>query len=261
MALWKSRRLQKASSVFPASQKDKPGTPSNVPLPTASFFGGASFGDLRRSSEQKKGAPRFCSFSVHMDAGPHAGVEKDVFSGGWNSFSFVFLKKKRPKPNVEINATFPRIPNPQPDVFPPIKPPPPYTTSHHQHPPTPHLQYPSVPPAHPSCAHKVQEHEAQLEQCKATGKAEKDATKGIKDLQKNAIRVFLDPTPTSGFSKADLRNLAPPRGAGFRKSALGQFDGYQVQQHILKAKSKLAKTKLVCHAFADIEAHPPASPF
>ena len=117
-------------------------------------------------------------------------------------FLFVcFFEKKRPKPNVEINATFPRIPNPQPDVFPPIKPPPPYTTSHHQHPPTPHLQIPSVPPAHPSCAHKVQEHEAQLEQCKATGKAEKDATKGIKDLQKNAIRVFLDPTPTSGFSK------------------------------------------------------------
>ena len=101
------------------------------------------WGLLRRSSEQKKGAPRFCSFSVHMDAGPHAGVEKDVFSGGWNSFSF-FFEKKRPKPNVEINATFPRIPNPQPDVFPPIKPPPPYTTSHHQHPPTPHLQYPSV---------------------------------------------------------------------------------------------------------------------
>ena len=106
----------------------------------------------------KKGGAAFFSFSVHMDAGPHAGVEKDVFSGGWNSFSFVFLKKKRPKPNVEINATFPRIPNPQPDVFPPIKPPPPYTTSHHQHPPTPHLQIPSVsfsilqshPPIHPA---------------------------------------------------------------------------------------------------------------
>ena len=81
------------------------------------------------------------------------------------------------------------------------------------------------------------------------------------ELHKHAIAVFLDPTPTSGFSNADLRNLAPPRGAGFRKSALGQFDGYQVQQHILKAKRELAKTKLVCHAFADIEAHPPASPF
>ena len=101
------------------------------------------WGLLRRSSEQKKGAPRFfrspCIWmQVHM-----LESKKTYFPAAGIPFRF-FSKKKRPKPNVEINATFPRIPNPQPDVFPPIKPPPPYTTSHHQHPPTPHLQYPSV---------------------------------------------------------------------------------------------------------------------
>ena len=147
-------------------------------------------------SEQKKRGAVVFSFSVHMDACPHAVVEKDVFSGGWNSFSSC-PGKNRPKPNVEIIAALPRITNPQPDA-------------------------------------------GSAEECDSS---------------------IFDPTPTSGFSNADLRNLAPPRGAGFRKSALGQFDGYQVQQHILKAKRELAKTKLVCHAFADIEAHPPASPF
>ena len=92
---------------------------------------------------KKRGAPRFfrspCIWmQVHM-----LESKKTYFPAAGIPFRF-FSKKKRPKPNVEINATFPRIPNPQPDVFPPIKPPPPYTTSHHQHPPTPHLQYPSV---------------------------------------------------------------------------------------------------------------------
>ena len=63
----------------------------------------------------KKGGAAFFSFSVHMDAGPHAGVEKDVFSGGWNSFSWC-PGKNRPKPNVEIIAALPRITNPQPDA-------------------------------------------------------------------------------------------------------------------------------------------------
>ena len=156
-----------------------------------------------------------------MDAGPHAGVEKDVFSCGWNSFSRC-PGKTAPNPMSKLMQPSPAYPIPSLMSSPrsSLRPPTPHhTTNIHQPPTFSILQYPSVPPAHPSCAHKVQEHEAQLEQCKATGKAEKDATKGIKDLQKNAIRVFLDPTPTSGFSKADLRNLAPPRGdAGSRVS-------------------------------------------
>ena len=141
MALWESRRLQKASSVFPASQKDKPGTPSNVPLPTASFFGGASFGDLR---SKKRGRRVFFVLRAYGCRSTCWSRKRRIFRRLEFLFVCFFEKKKRPKPNVEINATFPRIPNPQPDVFPPIKPPPPYTTSHHQHPPTPHLQYPSV---------------------------------------------------------------------------------------------------------------------
>ena len=59
-------------------------------------------------SEQKKGGAAFLfPFSVHMDAVPHAGDEKDVFSGGWKSFSWC-PGKNFPKPNVEINATLPR---------------------------------------------------------------------------------------------------------------------------------------------------------
>ena len=135
----------------------------------------------------KKGGAAFFSFSVHMDAGPHAGVEKDVFSGGWNSFSFVFLKKKNvPNPMSKLMQPSPAYPIPSLMSSPrsSLRPPTPHhTTNIHQPPTFSILQYPSVPPAHPSCAHKVQEHEAQLEQCKATGKAEKDAIKGIKDLQ------------------------------------------------------------------------------
>ena len=66
-------------------------------------------------SEQKKRGAVVFSFSVHMDACPHAVVEKDVFSGGWISFSWC-PGKNRPKPNVEIIAALPRITNPQPDA-------------------------------------------------------------------------------------------------------------------------------------------------
>ena len=102
-------------------------------------------------------------------------------------FLFVFFEKKNvPNPMSKLMQPSPAYPIPSLMSSPrsSLRPPTPHhTTNIHQPPTFSILQYPSVPPAHPSCAHKVQEHEAQLEQCKATGKAEKDAIKGIKDLQ------------------------------------------------------------------------------
>ena len=95
----------------------------------------------------KKGGAAFFSFSVHMDAGPHAGVEKDVFSGGWNSFSFVFLKKNVPNPMSKLMQPSPAYPIPSLMSSPrsSLRPPTPHhTTNIHQPPTFRYLQYPSV---------------------------------------------------------------------------------------------------------------------